>query len=360
MIVSVKRNIQRICVRAKPKSTHPDYFEWQTASICMFIPENDKSLAVQRAREELAGRQWDFISYESKATLIEDRVRQAGGEVWEAFRSAQKGQLLFKVFPDCFLSGDKNDKPVLPARITEKFMDYVVVDAGGRRFSEEEKRTGIKNADYLIGGFVFELKDLQEEGLKKGEHQKKIVEIFSHYFPNKSEISIDPSILSKSDYLKYLDIIGAPIKTHIRSASKQIKDTKLLLGRPDLLGGIILLNTGFGSFPHEIFAEQVERYARKDSKQLYAVVSISVWTHTNGFDSYVFYKFSPPESEQKEVIALQEAFSKRFLQMMTDVIQGKIEKTMEMASPASPVVFEHNGIDFAWIPPRIPLPWEQK
>ena len=235
---------------------------------------------------------------------------------------------------------------------------------------KKRERALIKNADYLMGGFVFELKDLQEEGLKKGEHQKKIVEIFSHYFPNKSEISIDPSILSKSDYLKYLDIIGAPIKTHIRSASKQIKDTKLLLGRSDLLGGIILLNTGFGSFPHEIFAEQVERYARKDSKQLYAVVSISVWTHTNGFDSYVFYtngfdsyvfyKFSPPESEQKEVIALQEAFSKRFVQMMTDVIQGKIEKTMERASPVSPVAFEHNGIDFAWIPPRIPLPWEQK
>ena len=181
---------------------------------------------------------------------------------------------------------------------------------------------------------------------------KKIAELFANYFPGETEIAIDPSILSKTDYSRYLDIIGTPIKTHIRSASKQIKDTKALLNRQDLLGGIILLNTGFGSFPHDAFAEQVERYARKDSKQFFAVISISVWSDTNGFDTYVLYRFSPVESEHKEVTALRDAFSKRFEQMMTDVVRGNIPESTERASPTKPVAFNHQGIDLAWGPSK--------
>ena len=357
--MKAKVDIQRICVRAKPKPTNPDYFDWQTAIICIFVPENDRLLAVDRARLELDHRHWDFILYENKSTLIEQRVRETGGEVWEAYQSALNGDLVFKVFPEHFQAGNKNAKYLLPAKITEQFIDNVVKDAGGRRLAESEKKSGFKNADYLIGDFVFELKDLQEEGLEKGEHQKKIAELFSGYFPGETEIAIDPSVLSKPDYLKYLNIIGTPIKTHIRSASKQIKDTRLLLNRPDLLGGIVLLNTGFGSFPNDAFAEQVERYARKASEEFLAVVSINVWSHTNGFDSHVFYKFSPTQPVHKEVIALRDAFSKCFEQMMTDVIQGSISANVKRASPTKPVAFNHQGIDLAWIPPKIPLPWEK-
>jgi hypothetical protein len=127
-----------------------------------------------------------------------------------------------------------------------------------------------------------------------------------------------------------------------------------------LLGGIVLLNTGFGSFQHEAFAEQVERYATKDSKQFKAVVSISVWSYTNGFDSYVFNRFSPEEAKQEEVLAIREAFCKRFEQMMTDTLTGKLPDSAEKSSPAKPVTFEHSGIDFAWVPPRVPLPWENE
>lgn len=354
-----KVDIQRICVRAKPKPSNPDYFDWQPAIICVLIPDNDKLLAVNRARSELEKRHWDFISYESKSTLIEDRVRRAGGEIWDAYQLALNGDIVFKVLPEHFPAGDKNAKYLLPARITETFIDQVVSDAGGRRLTEDEKKEGVKNADYLIGSFVFELKDLQEEGLEKGEHQKRIAELFSVYYPGSSQITVDPTVLNKPDYLKYIDIIGTPIKTHIRSASRQIKDTKALLNRSDLLGGIILLNTGFGTFPHDAFAEQVERYARKDSKQFFAIVSISVWSVTNGFDSYVFYKFSPEVTDRKEVVALRDAFAKRFEQMMTDVVRGTIPAETERASPVKPVAFSHLGIDLAWIPPKIPLPWEK-
>jgi hypothetical protein len=35
---------------------------------------------------------------------------------------------------------------------------------------------------------------------------KKIAELFANYFPGETEIAIDPSILSKTDYAGLLDI----------------------------------------------------------------------------------------------------------------------------------------------------------
>lgn len=351
-------NIQRICVKAKPSAHNPEYYDWQTASICMFVPEDDKPLALEKARRELTRLHWVFVAYEDKSTLIEEKVSEAGGEVWDAFQYARQGKIFFRVFPDHFGAADKSFRPILPARVTEAFMDRVFVDAGGRRLRETEKQSGVRNADYLIGRFVFELKDLQEEGLEKGSRQEKLAKLFCKYYPGQSEIFIDPSVLSKPDYLKYLEIISTPIKTHIRSASKQVKATKNLLKRNDLFGGIALLNTGFGSFPHEAFAEQVERYAAKDSKQFEAVISISAWTYTNGFDSFMYYRFSPTDAKHEEVLAIKKAFDKRFEQMMTDILTGKLPDSAEKSSPAKPVTFEHSGIDFAWVPPRVPLPWE--
>ena len=107
-------DIQRICVNAKPARAHPEYYEWQTASVCMFIAETDKARALEKARSELSRRHWEFLTYGNKSTLIEERVREVGGEVWEAFEHARRGRIFFKVFPDCFGAGNKIFHPILP------------------------------------------------------------------------------------------------------------------------------------------------------------------------------------------------------------------------------------------------------
>jgi hypothetical protein len=343
--------VQRICVRAKPTKENADYFEWQAASICMFVPEEDKELAVRKAREELKRRHWDFIKFESKSTLIESRVREAGGEVWEAYEKALKGELSFIVFSDAFGAGNKSNKPILPARISEEFIDRVVKDAGGTRLPTQQ---GAKSADYLLGSYVFELKDLQEEVLGKKNHQKRLAELFRKYFPDRLEIAIDPSILTKSDYQEYVNIIGRPIKTQIRSASKQVKASKNSLNRSGLRGGIIFMNTGIGSLPHEVFAAQVARYANKDSGEFDAVVSISIWNATNGFDTYVLHAFSPKDSVYHEVRSLKISFDRCFEEMMTDLVRGRIPSTVERAVPRKSLTFSVDGVDYAWIDPTIP------
>ena len=92
----MKTEIQRICVKAKPTVSNPDYYDWQTASIVMLIPENNKLIALKKARSELQKRHWEFINYEDKSTLIEERVKEVGRDIWKAYLSAKKGNIFFR------------------------------------------------------------------------------------------------------------------------------------------------------------------------------------------------------------------------------------------------------------------------
>jgi hypothetical protein len=325
----------------------------------MFVPEVDLELALAKARKELDRRHWAFIKYEDRSTLIEARVRNEGGAVLEAFEEALRGRIFFKVFVDAFGSGSKDRQMMLPARITEKFIDEVVLKAGGKRLNIADIAPGVRNADYLLGRYIFELKDLQEEAMTKGTHQEKLARLFRPYARGKTSFAIDSSILSKPDFREYLNILGRPIQGHVRSAAGQIKETKKLLGRNDLLGGLLLLNTGFGTYPHDEFSAQVERYARKDTSEFSAVISVSAWSQTNGFDTFAFYKISPDEPQEEEIAAFQKAFDDCYMAMMTKMVQGTLPDDATSAPSRRSIAFAVDGVDFAWEAPRIPLPWER-
>jgi hypothetical protein len=340
-------------------ASHPEYFEWQTAEIYFFIRGSEMPQAEPLVREELARRQWAFLKYLARRRLDVEQARNKGGEVWDAHLHAQEDGLFVKVVPEQFGAG-KNGPPLIrPARISESFMTDVIIDAGGRRVIEDNSPQTSLNADYLLGDFIFELKDLQEEAQEKEEHQAKIAALFAPYSQGLTAVSVDPSLLSKADLWRYLEILGGPLQRHVKKASKQVKATRTLLDRPDLRGGLILLNTGFSSYPHDLFAEQVERYAKKDSSQFEAVISITIWMETNGFDSYVFYRFSPADQGPPEVMAIRQAFDNRFRQMMTDLMRGLLPGDVEQMLPRRPIAFSVSGIDFNWEPPRIPFPWDK-
>lgn len=307
---------------------------------------------------ELEKRHWTLIKIEGHDRLIEKLVREHGGEILAAYEQAQRGKIVFKIFPGGLHGEGKSRQMMVPARITEQFIDKVVAQAGGKRIDTSSLASGERSADYLLGRYAFELKDLQEEAMEKGPHQRRLAELFRPYARGKTQVSIDPSILSKGDFQKYLDILGRPIQGHVRSAAGQIKATKERMGRPDMLGGLILLNTGFGTYPHDQFAAQVERFARKDSSEFSDVISIIIWNHTNGFDTNVHYKISPEQTDTPEILAFQNAFDKCFMEMMTAMVRGEIPEDKNAAPMSRTVGFSNSGIDFSWEVPKLPLPWK--
>jgi hypothetical protein len=358
----MSQRVQRFVVRAFPKENHPKYYPWQTATVCVFIGEDERERAVEMAKSLLEQRGWTICEFLDKATLIESRVREAGNEIWRAYQEAKSGSPFLKEELDQLSPSHKDGgiPPQSAPRMNEAFIDRIILKAGGRRItSAEADPQKTRNADYFLDEYVVELKTLEEEGLLKDSRQEKLANLLAAAKPEVEAISIDPSGLGQEDFRAFLDIIGGPIKTAIRSASDQIKKTKTHLKNESLKGGIIFVNSGYGSLPPTIFEQSVQRFASKDTKQIELVICVSTWFLTNGFDSSINFQFFPKESVHPTIVKFQTAFWECVEEWMTEFGRGGFQVTGESQSPLQPISFEKTGRLFTALPPSLPSEWDR-
>lgn len=346
--------ISRICVLAKPRHNHPDFKEWQTANIVVFVKANSREDAIDSARQILEQERWDVLRINLCDRLVEARVQEQGGEVWDCYQKANADGHAIKLFPKHFGAEAEGMPTIRPPRVTEAFMDQVVASVGGSRIETDGKT---RLVDYRVDDWLFELKDLQEEGLMQPDRQKKLAELFRPYMTDDVPYRIDPAILSETERHRYFDIISSPIQGQVKSASKQIRATKERLRLDSLRGGIIYLNTGYGSFPEEEFGPLVERYVRKDTTQIEAVLAISIWSVTNGFDSNIFFSAYPTDPQHAIIRRIQDSFGQTFEQAMTKLVTGQLNSSEQLSDPLKPITFAIDGLDFAWLPPELPASW---
>lgn len=267
--------VYRFIQHCKPASNSRTYHPWQTADIVLFIFASNREEALKLRLKVLEEQRWEILITREKSTLIEERVREVGGLVWDAYQTCVERGYWVQIFPDHFAAGKKRMNMRAP-RLGESFVDRLVESVGGRRLTPEERGYDkIRNVDYRILDYLVEHKDIQEEGLEKPERQTKLADLFIPY-SDAEEILIDPSILSDEDLYRYASIIGEPLKAQIKSASEQIRSSQVHLADPNLKGGLILLNSGYFSLPDEVFHEQACRYAFKDSSRISFVASRAV------------------------------------------------------------------------------------
>ena len=350
--------VQRLVYAAKPAKSHPERHEWETAHVVILLSAIDQVDGLAKAQDCLRHQHWEPVRLIMHSPLSEERVRNEGGEIWEAYQTAQCGRVFFRSFPDTFAPGQKRNGAIWAPAIGEGFIDRIVARAGGRRLTPEEIGKDCRNADYLLNNWIFELKDLQEEGLEKPERQHKIATL---YTPDRwgDEIAISPETLTDVEFYKYLDIVGRPIKGQVKSASKQIRQTRETLGNSEMHGGLIFLNTGYGSLPPALFESLVERYSAKDSSQIECCVCISTWVLTNGFDWNIQFKFHPHGSSEAAVQSLEAAFSEVVNDFMTEWVRQGLQPSGRSLPPLKPVAFDIAGRSFFWEPPQVPRSWEQ-
>jgi hypothetical protein len=344
--------INRVSVRAKPAKNHREYKEWETADVVILVDANGRDESLARAQEVLRREKWEVIEVQLCDRLIEDRVREQGGAILKAYESAVSTGSAMIVFPSNFAPGRDGIPAILPMRVTESFIDQVIVDLGGERIPTDDEN---KIVDYLVGDWLFELKDLQDEGLQQHERQKKLAKLFSRFAVPGLPVQLDPSVLNENERREFFDILSSPIQPQVKKASKQVRSTRGLLNRDELKGGIIYLNTGYGSFPPEEFGPLVERYVRKNTTQIEALFCVALWNQTNGFDSYVFYRTYPEEPTIPVVFQLQKAFGNRFEEAMTQLVLGTLPAAAIFADPLTPITFSIDGIDYVWQPGLVPL-----
>jgi len=63
--------------------------------------------------------------------------------------------------------------------LTEEIVDEIIDNAGGRRAHSDQAQKKTKNADYILGDTVIELKIMEDEGLDKAPRQAKLATLFA-------------------------------------------------------------------------------------------------------------------------------------------------------------------------------------
>lgn len=175
-------------------------------------------------------------------------------------------------------------------RLSEDDFTSMIIDAGGKRYSENDSVEDIKNADYLLGSSIIELKLVEEEGFKKKKRQKKICDLFSQYWEERSVVVIDPEILNDSDKNTYERILEGPLKRHVKKASKQLKSTQAVIGEPKSKI-LIIVNNGYTALDGSEFRKIARKCAQNDTNNIDYVISCGIYYFSDGFDSFTICPF---------------------------------------------------------------------
>lgn len=337
----MKKAVYRFIVKAHPNQNHKKYYPWNLADICLLIGEDEKETALSKAVDKLQRENWFQISEMHKDILIEERVIASGGELLEQYYRAKQGEIIFLVHTENWI-GFKDSPPILVPKLTEEFMDKVILRAGGKRLDYISKEMK-KNADYIIGDYIFELKILEEERLFNESVKIKLADLLGD--PETKNISLNHQDIPVDKYNFYLNIFRKPIQDAIKSASKQIKSTKEILNNDKLKGGIIFINNGTTSTPPEVFIECVNRSIKNNTSQIDTNITICNWLETNGFDSYFMYQKHPSEPIGIQQI-IAEAFDNEMDAFMNHWGISGFPQTEEMLDPLFNISYEKYGIVF--------------
>jgi hypothetical protein len=340
----------RFGVRAQPTVNNPKYATWQPADLIAFIVADDGLAAEEKFEAKVRKLHWKILQWKLRDQLIEERIREAGGDVLEAYEFALKRGEWYRVDSEHFMADAMARNPMSPPRPDESFLDDIVVQAGGRRLTIEERANDEEeNADYILDEYVIEAKDIQEERLSKQECHHKIAEIFWPYFEEAAVIPIDPSILSENDWRRYVEILARPIEERIKKARSQVKTTIRRLASGRWKGGIILLNSGYCSLSHEVF-EQIGANALCNSKYIDLLVCITTRAQTNGFDCYMNWEFSPKGHRSLTEEKIFKSYDFVLHRAMGSWVSSGLRRATPHQPLAEPVSFEYAGKTFAWDP----------
>jgi hypothetical protein len=347
--------IGRIVFRAKPARSHTNLKEWETADVVVFVTAKSRDEAVCKAKEKLRLEHWEPIEIQLCDRLVDESARSEGGDFFALYEEAVKSGVAIKVIPRQWPRSASGHLPILPIQLSEAFVDKVVERVGGFRLTEDGAR---RTADYRIGNWIFELKELQAEGLLQDSRQQKIRQLVQDHLDDYQPLKLEPSILNTADQQRLRDIMGTPIQTQVKSASKQIRSTIEMLGEDGLKGGLIYINTGYGSISLDEFGPMVERYVRKDTSQIEAFFCASVITATNGFDTQIMHTTYPSHGGDSVIESLRSAFEIEFQDMINSVLRDELPPGTSYQQPLAPVSFAAQDNLIVWDPGEVKASWK--
>ncbi len=228
------------------------------------------------------------------------------------------------------------------SKLTEKDFDEVVYQCGGERFTNDPKIKE-KNCDYILDDTVIELKIVEEEPFEKQPKQDKLVELFGTEFKT---IIINPLDLNREKKRQYYKVLGMPIKTHIKKASKQLKTSAAECGAVVKIA--IIMNNGLTVTSPEEFEEIVTSRSKNDTHNIDIIIVCGMYYYSDKFDSYAIFEFKDihlrGQKRDSIIKKLRESwFSKVNKYMASQIADINLKRTKE---PIQDLFFEKGNIRY--------------
>ena len=239
--------------------------------------------------------------------------------------------------------------------LSEEFFTEIVELAGGRRAYPDHDRQTRRNADYILGEAVIELKVLDDEGLSKAERQAKLARLFSASDPERPVHVLDRNLLCQQGRRAYDRAMEGPIKGAVRSAKAQLIQSRADF--PETKQSVLMLvNNGNTSLDHDEIVEMVGRRARNDTDEIDGVVIAGAYLHSDGFDTFALWpiNYVPIHLDRafREFDALRNSFHVHAERAMTAAIVNGPSDEMTKG-PILDISFDAGGKTF--VKPAPPL-----
>lgn len=246
-------------------------------------------------------------------------------------------------------------------KLTEEDFNGLITNVGGRRFSSDHSREKAKNADFVLGNALVELKLIDEEGLEKEERRRKLAGIFRAREPNRPVIVLRPDLLDEEGRRAYYSAMLGPIKTHVEKANKQLKKSaEKLGGNPCRV--LLLVNNGYAALSHEEFKEIAIRRACNATHYIDAVVVAGLYYYSDTFDSYFFpsmdifpIQLDRPFTNYEKLLAAWQEFGENHL--TRNFIFGE-QTHDEQRLPVQELTYDLDGVTFVKPAPAMGKPSE--
>lgn len=239
--------------------------------------------------------------------------------------------------------------------LSENIFTQIIESAGGRRAYPHDDRQTQKNADYILGQAVIELKILDDEGLGKSARQFKLASLFANLNPDRPVHVLDRNLLDPTGQRDYDRAMEGPIKGAVKTAKRQLIQSRSDF--PETNTSILLLvNNANTALDHDEIVKLVSRRARNDTSVIDGVVVAGAYLHSDGFDTFALWPidYVPIHLDQpfNEYDALRAAFHGYAERAMTAAIVDGLSDDMTKG-PILDTGFEIDEIKF--VRPAPPL-----
>lgn len=241
-------------------------------------------------------------------------------------------------------------RPLLEADI-----DAVIKAAGGIRAHADADRRHRPGADYLLGEAVLELKALDDEGLVKPERQAKLATLFRKHETNRPVVVLDRANLPEDARRDYDRILEGPIKTAVRTARTQLKQSRTEY--PATSASVLfVINNGYTALNHEALLRMVAHRVRNDTQEIDGVVVAGCYFHSDTFDSFFQWPIDYLPINLNRTFPsfdkLRKAWSELSERFMTDVVLGRIAPD-RIKGPVVDTQFDIDGVTYVKPAPPI-------